>query len=192
MTSPTQFGVPLNNSERGGILQPQVAYRFRILPLNIGGENSQIFCQQVESCKLDLTKKMLTIDVRQSVTQGGFDAVAAVVADCKNLVVDYLDSSAEVNFSLVIAVESMAHELTMNYGVSANLMHRLVVKFSEYETMAGNKPEVKPYPMIHTGTDEFITPAAAINLIDTVTKKVEEPTPKPVKTKNVKRQTDKG
>lgn len=192
MTSLKNFGVPLSSRDRGGILQPQVAYRFRVLPLNIGGGNSELFCQQVQTCKLDLAKKTLIIDVLQSVTQEGFEAVAAVVDHCRSIVVDYLNSHSDVNFSLVIAVENISHELIMNYGVSDNLMHRLVVSFSEHETMQGDRPEVKPYPMINTGTDEFITPAAALDLIDNVAKKVEDPEVKEVKRKHVKREADKG
>ena len=192
MTTLKNYGVPLSSRDRGGILQPQVSYRFRVLPLNVGSENSQLFCQQVQTCKLDLAKKTLIIDVLQSVTQDGFDAVAAVVSQCRSIVVDYLNSNSEVNFSLVLAVEDIAHELTMNYGVSANLMHRLVITFSEYETMKGDRPEVKPYPMIATGTDEFISPAAALDLIDNAAKKVEGSDVKVVKRKHVKREADQG
>lgn len=192
MTSLPNHGVPISKLGRGSILKPMEAYRFRVLPLNIGAAKSEIFCQQVQSCKLELAKNTLTVDVLQSVTQDGFDAVASVISYCQSIVVDYLDGGENVYFSLVLAVDEITHELAMNYGVSANLMHRLVVKFSGYETMPGNKPEVKPYPMIHTGTDEFITPAAAIDLIDTATKKVEEPGVKVVKRKHVKQETDKG
>ena len=191
MTTLKNYGVPLPKADRPGLLQPMVAYRFRVLPLNVGGENSQIFCQQVQLCKLDLAKKTLTIDVRQTINREGFDAVGAVVGSCKSIVVDYLNSQSDVNFSVVLAVESINHELVMDYGLSANLMHRLVVTFSEYETMPGDI-EAKPYPMINTGTDEFISPAAALDLINNAAKKVEDPEDKVVKRKHVKREADQG
>lgn len=192
MTTLSSFGVPLGREGRGGLVKPMEAYKFRVLPLNIGGENSQIFCQQVQSCKLDLSKKTLAIDVRQSVNQEGFDAVSSVISSCKSVVVDYLNGGEDVHFSLVVTVDSISHELTMDYGLSKTLMHRLVVTFSECKTIPGNMPEARPYPMINTGTDKFITPLDAINLIDTPVKKVEEPEVKTVKKRHVKQETDKG
>lgn len=189
MTTLESFGVPLDKS-KSSMLQPMLSYRFRVLPLNIGSERSEAFCQQVQVCKLDLSKKTLHVDVRQSVGRDGFDAVAAVVDRCKSLVVDYLTGKDLVAFSLAIAVESVTHELVLDYASSSNLMHRLGFTFSEYETMEGNVAAAKPYPMINTGTDEFITPGQALDLIDGKAK-VENKKPKTVKKSDVEREADK-
>ena len=60
MATLSKFGVPGNNGERTGILQPKLQYRFRVLTNNFGPTNDQLdFTQQV----ISLNKPQLTHDV---------------------------------------------------------------------------------------------------------------------------------
>lgn len=166
---------------------PQLSHKFRVLPLNIGNEYTEHFAQQVQDAKFDMSAKTLTLTVMQTQHLETFDMISKFLTECKTVVVDFLETP-HVNFSAVVPIQDVKHELALTYADGNALMHKIIISYDQLCSIKGDRPvSNNKVQMFSTGTDEFLTPQAALEAI----KKVDAEAPKEVKKKNVKQQADK-
>lgn len=182
------FGVPLGDGKKSPVIQPQNGYAFRVMPIGIGSDAAQAFCAEVIKADLSLSKRSLSLIVRQNITPQGFDLVKSVVERAQAILVDYLSTSHRVNFSLLLHVQNIEHELTMDYTNSQYLAHRLSMTIQSIEVHPGDEAPTYDLPLVDTPVDEFISPERAMELLEE--QKVAAQENKSVKKQNGKRKAE--
>jgi hypothetical protein len=138
-----EFGVPRKSPTLSGLLMPLSAHRFRVVPTNnMDSDLYGLFTQQVESAKIDIVKKTLTIRVRATVVAKTMVAAMAVSKSGSCPSIDALDGGGDPVFSLNFNHETLKrHDLDFDYADGACLTHIMVWSFG---TMTYSLPKAQP------------------------------------------------
>jgi hypothetical protein len=123
------------NADSGGfgILQPQLANRFRVL---IEGRCNP-FTLQVISCSIDYLNRTVTIVIQQPlINRGIHEQIYNICKYGETVYVDQLagdgKSACRLKFS---HAEVKYHEFSLDYAKSCTADHTLVFKFSDFSVI---------------------------------------------------------
>lgn len=125
---------------RGSILQPLLAYRFRVLfdheiiPHHLIDENRLLLTQQVYETTLDLLHNIFTVKLRQPVTSELFKQIIWMTEDpntTQTIVIEPTDGKeATALWSLhLLNCRCTSHECNFGYSNNNTLFHNMAFKY---------------------------------------------------------------
>jgi hypothetical protein len=129
-TTLQNFGVPLGDGKRGGILQPLPAWRFRVSPKSVGKDHAHDFMAQVEDVFIDFVARIVKVKVRATVLAETFDAVLHVASLGNAPRVEAMDGGDDVLFTLDFGLTKLTrHDFALSYANPASAVHELEWSF---------------------------------------------------------------
>lgn len=165
-----KFGVPLCDGKRFGIIQPQAAYRFRIIPLTHGIGTT--FTSNVEKCDVNMKERTFVIKVRQPILADFLYDMEKIIQNCGEFRLDFMDGSNEgIHSAMQFRRCKMLNcHFSVDYGEGKHIIHTLEYKYDDFLILTPNEEDVKPTPR----AEGDLTPEEAIALLEKTKKMTEK------------------
>jgi hypothetical protein len=161
MDSLSKFGVPFGDNKRGGIICPQSAYRFRIVPLShsIG----TMFMSNIEKCDINMKDNKFTIKVRQPILVDFLYELEKIIKYCREFRLDFLDGGDGIHSAMQFQRCNLLHShFSVDYAVGGHIIHTLEYQYDDFIILTPNIEDAKPTPK----APGDLTPEEALELMD--------------------------
>lgn len=122
------YGVPLSNSKRPGILQPAMPWRFRVVFPKLSDDLSRDLTSQVMNFEIDMAKSKIEFQIRQGVDGTPLGAIEKLFFSSSelttNIRLESLDgSNSGIQFYMDFAAYNFQHKLRFDYSNGDFLTH---------------------------------------------------------------------
>lgn len=117
----------------GGILQPLMAYRFRVV---FSDEETSLLSQQIMNCSFNFVEHEVRIQLRQTITKGMISMIDSLCKGYSSIMVDTLDEKSNHLFSMRLThCNLIDHSFKLDYSDSDVAIHNLVFKYALLQEM---------------------------------------------------------
>lgn len=167
----SKFGVPLgNNGQRFGILQPQQAYRFRIIPLTQG--IGTMFTSNIDKVDVNMKDRKFVIKVRQPILVEFLYELEKVL-HCTEFRLDFMDGGCDGIHSAMQfqRCKLLNSHFSVDYSNNGYIAHILEFQYNDFLILTPNTEDVKPTPK----AEGDLTPQEAIEQLEKLKKENDPP-----------------